>query len=92
LSHVQGHEVPVQDVIASLGEPERVATRAAANVSHDRGRRWQVPQDDLFRTLEFKLSACFGEPLPFVPLIVVLPYRRGIWVIGHGQTMPPIRV
>ena len=42
----------MQDLVAKLGQPERVTARAAADVSDYRGRIRQVPKDDFLGPLK----------------------------------------
>jgi hypothetical protein len=84
---VQRHQVAVHHLVAQLREPERVTAWAAADVSHQRGRRWQLPQNDLFRALELELPGRLGQPVQLKAARVMLRHRSELPVTGHDQSL-----
>ena len=54
LSDVQRHQVAMPHMVTELCEPQRVRAGSAADISHDRRRRRQAPQDDLLGALELE--------------------------------------
>ena len=47
LLDVQWNRVDQVDLVAALGEPERIGAGTAADVEHGRGRRWERALDQL---------------------------------------------
>ena len=82
---VQRHYVAVQHPVAERGEPQGIPSRPAAYVGHGRGRRRQVPGDDLPGPRGLQLAGRLIKPIPLPAALVVLEHRRRCHVISHGQ-------
>jgi hypothetical protein len=84
LVDVERHQVAVLDAVAALGQPQRVASRATADIGDHRGRRRQVPQHDLFGALELDHAARLGEAVPLATQRVV-GVQGGVVRVVHDQ-------
>ncbi len=76
LVDVQRHEIAVLDPVATLGQPQRIAPRPAADVGDHRGRGWQVAQQDFFGALELQDAPRLGEAVALLAKGVVLLQGR----------------
>ena len=84
LVDVMGDDVAVDDLVAGVDEPIRVAAGTAPDVGDPCAWRWKGPLDDLDRSGELDASDAGSEPITLlVAGVVVLQL-----LVGHGSSLP----